>query len=159
MNEARFQAVIEAAGGGGSFVVVPAEAAAALGATGRTSIVGTVDGHAIVGQVMPYTVPERGREIMLGLTKATRAAIGKTIGDEVEVVVERDDRSRSANVVLPPELVAALAADPIARQAFERVAPSHRREHAEHVAAAKQSETRRRRAERVVDTLRDEAGA
>jgi hypothetical protein len=159
MSETRFRAVIEPAGSGGSFVVVPPDAVAALRATGRTSIVGTVDGHPIVGQVMPYTVSGRGREIMLGMTKAIRAAIGKTIGDEVEVVVERDDRSRSANVALPPELESALAADASARQAFDRLAPSRRREHAQHVAEAKQEATRQRRAQRVVDELRDGAGA
>ena len=159
MSEARFRAVIEPAGSGGSYVIVPDEAVAALRATGRTSITGTVDGHPIVGQVMPYTVPGRGREIMLGLTKATRAAIGKSIGDEVEVVVERDDRSRSANVTIPDELQAALDADPIARGAFDRLAPSHRRENAQHVAEAKQEDTRRRRAQRIVDRLREGSGA
>ena len=149
----RFRSVIEASGGGGSYVVVPEDAVAALGATGRTSIVGTVDGFAIVGQVMPYTYPGKGRRIMLGLTKATRAAISKSIGDEVEVVVERDDRSRSANVTIPVELQALLDADPLARDAFDRLAPTRRREHAEHVAGAKRPETRSRRAAAVVERL------
>jgi len=150
----RFRSVIEASGGGGSYVVVPEDAVAALRATGRTSIVGTVDGFAISGQVMPYTYPGKGRQVMLGLTKATRAAIGKSIGDEVEVVAERDDRSRSADVVVPAELRAVLATDPAARTAFEALAPSRRREHAEHVAAAKRPETRERRAMAVLEQLR-----
>ena len=150
----RFRSVIEASGGGGSYVVVPEDAVAALRATGRTSIVGTVDGFAISGQVMPYTYPGKGRQVMLGLTKATRAAIGKSIGDEVEVVAERDDRSRSADVVVPAELRAVLATDPAARTAFEALAPSRRREHGEHVAAAKRPETRERRAMVVLEQLR-----
>jgi hypothetical protein len=150
----RFRSVIEASGGGGSYVVVPEDAVAGLGATGRTSIVGTVDGFAISGQVMPYTYPGKGRQIMLGLTKATRAAIGKSIGDEVEVVAERDDRSRSADVTIPVELKALLAADPVANAAFDRLAPSRRREDAEHVAAAQRPDTRDRRARAVVERLR-----
>jgi hypothetical protein len=154
MSAARFRAVIRATGGGGSYVEVPGDARAALGASGRTSITGTIDGFVIVGQVMPYSLPGKGKLVLLGLTKATRAAIGKGIGDEVEVELARDDTPRSANLQLPDELSAALDADPVARAAFDRLAPSHRREHAQHVAEAKQPATRERRAARVVETLR-----
>jgi hypothetical protein len=154
MSSARFTARIEATGGGGSYVAVPDAARDALRATGRTSIVGTVDGFAITGQVMPYSFPGVGKQVILGLTKATRAAISKEIGDEVEVAIERDDRSRSANIELPDELRDALANDEAAAAAFERLAPSHRREHAQHVAGAKRPETRTRRAATVVEQLR-----
>jgi hypothetical protein len=153
VSTARFTARIEASGGGGSYVAVPDAARDALRATGRTSIVGTVDGFPIVGQVMPYSFPGTGKQVILGLTKATRAAIGKEIGDEVEVELERDDRSRSAHVEIPAELRDALADDETAAAAFDRLAPSHRREHAQHVADAKRSETRVRRAAAVVEQL------
>jgi hypothetical protein len=152
MTAVRFRAVIEPTETG-SYVVVPDDVRDALRATGRTSVTGTIDGHAIRGQVMPYTLPGRGSRVLLGITKATRAAIGKKIGDTVAVELVRDDRSRSADVVVPPELAAALDAAPGAREAFERLAPSHRREHAEHVAAAKGAGTRERRAARVVEAL------
>jgi Bacteriocin-protection, YdeI or OmpD-Associated/Domain of unknown function (DUF1905) len=158
-RSARFRAVIRPTGGGGSYVAVPDDAREALGATGRTSITGTVDGFAIVGQVMPYTYPDVGKVVVLGLTKATRAAIGKDFGNEVEVELVRDDRSRSANVEVPSELKAALDADPAARAAFERLAPSQRRDHARHVAEAKGAETRERRARRVVEDLRATDGS
>ncbi len=154
MSTTRFTGRIEASGGGGSYVAVPDAARDALGATGRTSIVGTVDGFAIVGQVMPYSFPGIGRRVILGLTKATRAAIGKGIGDEVEVELERDDRSRSANAEIPTELRDALADDETAAAAFDQLAPSHRREHAQHVAEAKRPETRLRRAAGIVEQLR-----
>ena len=154
MSEARFRARIEAAGRGGSYVAVPDDAREALRATGRTSITGTVDGFPIIGQVMPYSFPGAGKRVILGLTKATRAAIGKEIGDDVDVALARDDRSRSADVEIPAELQDALAADEGAAAAFERLAPSHRREHATHVADAKRPETRIRRAAAVLDALR-----
>jgi len=149
----RFREVIRATGGGGSYVPVPDEAREALGATGRTSVTGTIDGFAIVGQVMPYTFPDVGKVTLFGITKATRAAIGKDIGDEVEVELIRDDRSRSATFEMPAELETALAADSKAKAAFDALAPSHRREHAQFVAEAKQAGTRERRAERVVEQL------
>jgi bacteriocin resistance YdeI/OmpD-like protein/uncharacterized protein DUF1905 len=149
----RFREVIRATGGGGSYVPVPDEAREALGATGRTSVTGTIDGFAIVGQVMPYTFPDVGKVTLFGITKATRGAIGKDIGDEVEVELIRDDRSRSAVFDMPAELQAAFDADPMAKAAFDALAPSHRREHAQFVAEAKQAGTRERRAGRVVEQL------
>jgi uncharacterized protein YdeI (YjbR/CyaY-like superfamily) len=83
-----------------------------------------------------------------------RTSLGKSNGDTVEFDLERDDRSRSADVVVPPELAAALAADPAAAAAWDALAPSHRREYAEHVAEAKQPSTRERRAAKTVETLR-----
>jgi hypothetical protein len=154
MSTSRFTARIEASGGGGSYVAVPDAARDVLGATGRTSIIGTVDGFAIVGQVMPYSFPGTGKRVILGLTKATRAAIGKGIGDEVEVELERDDRPRSTNVEIAAELRDALADDDAAAAAFDRLAPSHRRDHAQHVAEAKRPETRIRRAAGVIEQLR-----
>jgi hypothetical protein len=149
----RFREVIRATGGGGSYVPVPDSARDELGATGRTSVTGTIDGFGIVGQVMPYSFPDVGKVVLLGITKATRAAIGKDIGDEVDVELVRDDRSRSASFEMPAELQAALDADPNAKAAFDALAATHRREHAQHVAEAKQTATRERRAQRVVAQL------
>ena len=154
MSGVRFRGAIAPAGRGGSYVAVPAAVRDALGARGRTSVTGTVDGFAISGQVMPYSFPDAAKVVVLGITKATRAAIGKEIGDEVEVELVRDDTSRSAATEIPAELRSALDRDALARAAFERLAPSHRREHAQHVAEAKQPATRERRAERAIAELR-----
>jgi uncharacterized protein YdeI (YjbR/CyaY-like superfamily) len=54
---------------------------------------------------------------------------------------------------IPAELAAALRASPTARAAFDRMPPSHRRQWQLYVAEAKQSETRQRRAARVVAQL------
>ena len=150
---ARFTARLEPIESG-TFVVIPAEVVEALGATGRTSVVGTIDGHSIRHQFMPYVFEGVGRQVVMAVDKATREAIGKVAGDTVEFDLARDDRSRSADVTLPAELVEALAADQVARSAFDGLAPSRRREHADHVAGAKRPETRLRRAADVVARLR-----
>jgi hypothetical protein len=93
-------------------VVIPAEVVAALEATGRSSVVGTIDGHSLRHQVMPYTFEGVGRQVVMAVNKATREAIGKNAGDSVEFDLERDERSRSAHVEIPAELTGALAADP-----------------------------------------------
>lgn len=151
---ARFTARLEPVESG-TFVVIPAEVVEALGATGRTSVVGTIDGLPIRHQFMPYVFEGVGRQVVMAVNKATREAIGKVAGDTVEFDLERDERPRSADIEMPAELADALAADAVAKAAWERLAPSHRREHAEHVASAKQSETRRRRAAEAMERLRD----
>ena len=73
---ARFTACLEPIEGG-TFVVIPAEVVDALGATGRTSVVGTIDGHPLRHQFMPYTFEGVGRQVVMAVNKATREAIGK----------------------------------------------------------------------------------
>ena len=149
----RFTALLEPADVG-TFVVIPPEVVTALGASGRTSVTGTIDGQPFSNQVMPYTFEGLGRQVVMVVNKAVRTALGKEAGESVEFVLARDPRSRSADVAIPPELAEALARDDVARAAFDGLAPSHRREHAEFVGEAKREETRRRRAERAVARLR-----
>ena len=151
--EVRFSAVLQPADVG-TFVVIPPEVVTALGATGRTSVTGTIDGQPFANQVMPYTFEGVGRQVVMVVNKAVRTALGKEAGESVEFVLARDARSRSADVAIPAELVEALAADPDVRSRFDGLAPSHRREFAEFVGEAKREETRRRRAEQTVARLR-----
>jgi hypothetical protein len=150
---ARFTARLEPIESG-TFVVIPAEVVEALRATGRTSVVGTIDGHAFRNQFMPYNFEGIGRQVVMPVNKATREMIAKNAGATVEFDLERDERSRSADVEIPTELAAALAGNPVAKAAFAALAPSHRREFAEHVAEAKRPETRERRAAQAIERLR-----
>ena len=150
---ARFTARLEPIESG-TFVVIPAEVVEALRATGRTSVAGTIDGHDFRNQFMPYTFDGIGRQVVMPVNKATREMIGKDAGDRVDFDLERDERSRSADVEIPAELAAALAADPAAKAAFDALAPSHRREYADHVGEAKRPETRERRATQTIERLR-----
>ena len=94
-----------------------------------------------------------GGETMLGLTNAFRAEAKIAAGDEVEVVIERDDAPREVEV--PPALQARLDADEAARAAFEQLSFTHRREYAGWIAEAKKDETRERRAGKAIEMLRE----
>ena len=153
MTRIRFTAVLRPIEGG-TYVDIPAEAVEALRATGRTSVVGTIDGRPFKNQFMPYVFEGEGRKVVMVVNRATRASLAKDAGDTVEFDLERDERSRSADVTVPPELVDALDADPKAKAAFDALAPSHRREYAEFVAEAKRPDTRLRRAAQTVAELR-----
>jgi uncharacterized protein YdeI (YjbR/CyaY-like superfamily) len=63
-----------------------------------------------------------------------------------------DDSPRP--VAVPKELAAALGADRQAREAFENLAPSHRKEYVRWIESAKKTDTRERRVAKAVGMLR-----
>jgi Bacteriocin-protection, YdeI or OmpD-Associated/Domain of unknown function (DUF1905) len=143
-----FDGTLEAARGGGAFVAIPREALAALGGGTRFRVRGSLDGIGFESSTMAMGA---GR-VCLGVHKATRKAAGVGVGDTVHVELERDERERV--VAVPPELEAALAADPAARAAFDRLSFTHRREYAEWVGGAKRAQTRERRLAQALELLR-----
>jgi hypothetical protein len=146
----RFEAVLEQARGGGSVVELPAEAVEALGGKARARARGTFGGATFRSN----TVRMGGRNL-LGIHKAVREAAGVGFGERAVVEMEPDDDPRE--IEMPEELARALEGDSIAREVFEGLSASHRREHAAYVGEAKKPETRMRRAERTVQALRDRA--
>jgi hypothetical protein len=142
----RFTAVIEEAPRGGAFVRIPPEVVSDLGGGGRIPVKASFDGVGYRGSIV-----RMGGESVLGILKDIREELGKSLGDEVEVAVERDAQERE--VEIPIELARLLGTNPAALEAFEALSYTHRREHARHVADAKRPETRTRRAQKTIETL------
>ena len=94
----------------------------------------------------------RGR-YLLGLSSANRQAAGVETGDEVEVELEFDPEPRV--VAEPADFARALSADPIARTAYDRLPDGRKREHVRAIESAKKPETRIRRIEKALATLRN----
>jgi hypothetical protein len=129
-------------------VVVPGDPKTEFGGA-RAPVAGTVNGTRFRGRLMVY-----GGVTYLGFRKEIRDAAGEIgQGDEVEVVIERDDAPREVEV--PDALARALAADRTARGVFEGLAFTHRKEYATWIAEAKKEETRARRVERAIAMLHD----
>ncbi|MFE5325298.1 YdeI/OmpD-associated family protein [Embleya sp. NPDC056575] len=126
---------------------VPPEVVAALGKGARPPVTITVNGHSWKSRVALL----RGRHL-LGLSNANRRAAGVAIGEEVEVELRLDTEPRV--VVEPPDFAQALDDDPVARTAYDNLAYSHKREHVRAIETAKRPETRQRRIEKVITTLR-----
>jgi hypothetical protein len=149
----RFDVVLQPEGSS-TFIVVPDEIGQRIGVRGRTSVVGTLNGHLFQNQVMPYKIDGRTRLLMVVNNAVRKAAGGLQAGDRVTFELERDELSRSAVIDVPVELQASLDAAPDVAAVWARLPPSHRREHAESVAAAKRPDTRARRVAQVLDRLR-----
>lgn len=144
----RFTTTITSSGKNITGIPVPDEVVEALGGGRRPLVTVTVGGH-----TYPSAVASMGGRFMISLSKENRLAAGVAAGDEVEVDVELDTAPRQVSV--PEDLAAALDAEPGLREAFERLAPSHRKEHVRAIEEAKAPETRERRIDKAVAMLRD----
>ncbi|AJF63239.1 YdeI/OmpD-associated family protein [Streptomyces vietnamensis] len=126
---------------------VPPEVVAALGGGARPPVTITVNGHSWRSRVAIL----RGRHL-LGLSNANRHAAGVEIGEEVEVELELDTEPRV--VEEPADFAQALDADPAARAAYDNLTHSRKREHVRAIESAKKPDTRQRRIEKAIATLR-----
>ena len=142
----RFETVLEAEGSG-VFFEVPLDVPAAFGKA-RAPVRGTINGQPFRGTVAVY-----GGRSYLPVNRALRQAAGVATGDAVVIELEADDQPRTVDP--PPDLAAALSADPEARAAFDGLSFTSQREYAEWVAEARREATRRRRVEQAVQMLRD----
>jgi hypothetical protein len=139
----KFRAVIEDAGSGGAFVKVPFDVEEIF-CKKRVKVKAMIEGEEYRGSLVRMGGPCH----ILGVRKDIRQKIGKTIGDEVEIIVEEDTGPRE--IALPPDLESALRSDPGAEAAFQRLAYSHRREYVEWIEAAKREQTRRNRIDQTL---------
>ena len=133
----RFRATIRLAGKSATGIPVPAEVVSGLGSSKRPAVLVTINGFSYRS-----TVSSMRGEYMLSLSGERREAAGVAAGDEVEVELTLDAAPREVEV--PPDLAAALDGDPLAKQAFEKLAYSHQLRHVLSVEGTKNPETRLR---------------
>ncbi|WP_330300334.1 YdeI/OmpD-associated family protein [Streptomyces sp. NBC_00503] len=126
---------------------VPPEVVAALGAGARPPVTITINGHSWKSRIAFL----RGRHL-IGLSNANRQAAGITTGDEAEIELDLDTEPRV--VIEPPDFAQALDEDPAARAAYDNLAYSHKREHVRAIESAKKPDTRQRRIDKAITTLR-----
>ena len=128
-------------------IVVPAKIVEALGAGKTPPVNVTINGK--------YTYRGRiavmGGDYMVGVAKEHRDKAGIKGGDQIEVEITLDDAPRE--VVIPPELLKALAKKKGAQAAFDKLSYTLRKEAARQVETAKTEETRARRITKIVEGL------
>jgi hypothetical protein len=143
----KFRAKIESIKGGGHYVLVPDDVAEKAKLAYRARVRGTLAGAPYRSSLMKYS-----GKYHMGVHKATLAAAGKQAGDTVAIAIELDHEPLPGDT-LPPELATALAKNSRARAAWDKLSPSHRREHVNAINDAKKPETRKSRIERTLAML------
>lgn len=126
---------------------VPAEVIDALGSGKRPPVVVTLNG----GYTYRSTVGVMNEQFLVPLSAEHRAASGIAAGDTVTVSLVVDAQPRTVD--LPEDLAAALTEAGV-RAAFDTLSTSRQRAIVDPVVQAKAPETRLRRIEKAVESLR-----
>jgi hypothetical protein len=129
-------------------VVLTGEQVAELG-EGRKAfpVQATINRYTWAGRVS-----RMGGEFLLGLNREVRTGAGVEAGDSVAVRIALDAAPREVEV--PEALAAALEGDAEARQRYDALAFTHRKEFARWIAEAKRDDTRDRRVAQALEMLR-----
>ena len=144
----RFHTTILRAGATATGIRVPDEIVEALAKGKRPPVRVTINGYTYRSTIAVY-----GGEYLVGVSAENRAGAGVEGGDEVDVDIELDTERR--DVTVPPDLSAALDAEPAARKTFDSLSYSNKSYHVQQVEGAKTAETRARRIARSVEVLRE----
>lgn len=145
-----FRATIEQNGKTATGIRVPDEVVESLGAGKRPAVRVTINGYSYRS-----SIGVMGGVSMIPLSADHRQAAGVKAGDEVDVALELDTEPREVSV--PPDLTAALQSDSEARRVFDTLSFSAKRRHVLSVEGARTAETRQRRIDAVLTSLRDGA--
>ena len=136
-----FEAVLERTQEGmdAAYVEVPFNVEKLYGSKGQVKILATFDGHPYRGVLANMGT---GCHI-LGVRKDIRLAIGKKIGEKINVTIERDTLERIVEV--PDELQRLLTKNPKAKSFYESLSFTNRKEYAQWISSAKRPETKTKR--------------
>ncbi len=113
----------------------------------RVPIRGTINGFPFRSSLMPC-----GGARMMPVNKGLCQGAGVKPGDTVDVMMERDEEDRI--VEAPAELQKELARNKKARERWEDLAFTHKKEMAIAISGAKQEETKKRRLAKVMNVLK-----
>jgi len=144
----RFRTTIQTEGKTAMGFEVPASAVEALGAGKRPPVTVTINGYTYRNSIAVL-----GGAFMIGVSSEHRGPAKVTGGEEVEAELALDTAPRE--VTVPPELAAALEADPAAKLTFDKLSYSNQSWHALQVTGTNNPETRARRVEKSIAALRD----
>lgn len=140
-----FTTTLHQAGATATGIIVPDELVAALGAGKRPPVIVTIGTYAYRS-----TLAVMGGQQMVGVSAEHRKGAGIAAGDTIEVTLTLDEAPRTVDV--PDDLAAALDAAGV-REAFDRLAYSHRKEHVRAIEDAKKPETRANRIAKAVEKV------
>jgi hypothetical protein len=144
----RFRTTLLQSGKTATGFEVPEDIVAALDAGKRPPVTVTINGY-----TYRNTVAVMSGTYMIGVSAEHRAGAGVAGGDEIEVELALDTAPREVSV--PADFAAALDAEPAARATFDKLSNSNKGWHTLQIEGAKSPETRQRRIEKSVASLRE----
>jgi hypothetical protein len=144
----RFRAKLLATGKTAAGIEVPAKVVEALGSSRRPAVSVTINGY-----TYRSSVAVMGGKFMVGVSAERREAAGVAPGEMLDIDIELDTQPRE--LIVPTDFAKALDGDARARRFFDGLSYSNRQRHVLSIEGAKTAETRQRRIDKSVSTLRE----
>ena len=145
-----FKATIQnasGASGGGAFVEVPFDVEKTFGSK-RPKVKAMIEGVPYRGLLTRMGGPNH----ILIILKEIREQTRKTFGDEIQVSVELDTEERVIDI--PKDLLKEMKKDMEAKNLFDKLSYTHKREYVMWINEAKKEETRQRRIVKTMEMLK-----
>ena len=125
----------------------PFDVPSTFGTRARVPVRGTINGYPFRSSLMPM-----GGGYCMAVNKTMREGAKVQVGDEVDVVMERDPEERTVDA--PAELKKELAKNKKAQARWEELGFTVKKEMANCIRDAKQEETKKRRLAKVMQILK-----
>ena len=144
----KFTTEINATGGNTTGIVVPPEMVDALGAGKKPPVTVTINNFSY-----PSTVASMGGQFMIPVSAAVRESAKVKAGDIVEIELLLDTAPRV--IAVPEDFAEALSSEPAAKTFFEGLSNSNKKRFVLSIEDAKTPETRQKRIEKSIASLRE----
>jgi hypothetical protein len=144
----KFRTVIVLGGKTATGFAVPEEVVAGLGSSKKPAVKVTIGDY-----TYRSTVASMGGQFMIPLSAENRSGAGVSAGEEVEVDLVLDDQPREVEV--PADVAEQLEAEGEAKHFFDGLSYSNKRRIILSIEGAKTAETRQRRIDKAIQTLRE----
>lgn len=149
MNVQKFTAeLIKAPEMDATYIVVPFNVEKEFNRKGHIKVKTTIDGVAYRGMIARM---KKNKPHLLIVSQAIRKQINKSPGDKVNIVMEVDTEERIVD--MPKELTALLNKNPKAKDFFNTLSYTNRKEYARWIESAKKIETKQNRLSTTLEKL------
>jgi Bacteriocin-protection, YdeI or OmpD-Associated/Domain of unknown function (DUF1905) len=142
----KFRAELELHGKTATGIEVPEKVVAALGAGKRIPVQVTINDF-----TYRSTVAVMGGRFLVPVAADVRRQAGVEAGDQIEVTLVADTQPRTVEV--PADLAKAMKATPGAKQRYDGLSYTQRKEYVRAIESAKKPETRQRRIAKTIEAL------
>ena len=131
-----------------AYIEIPFNIEKEWGTKNKVKVKANIEGFLHRGLIMPYG--KKGVHF-LGLRKEIMEAMNKYPGDIVNVKLEIDTEERVVDI--PDDLKKVLDKNKKAKEIFDKLSYSHRKEYCEWIAAARKEETIQRRVNKAIEVI------
>jgi len=132
----------------GAYIIIPCDVEEVYGTKGQVKVKALFDGHPYRGVLANMGM---GCHVII-VRKDIRTAIGKQVGDLIKVEIEPDKEERVVDV--PEDLAGLLAKNKKAKEFFDSLSFTNRKEYANWISSAKKDETRGKRLKLALEKLK-----